>query len=179
MSTDPIPRKADNTVLYVVLGVGGGVLLLCIAPAIIIVICLAAVQMLGTNASMTFQTVATSIGTTTGPGNPQFSQLEAKLAADEFVTFLHESRYDRAMDRTTPEYRQRTSQQLLRQMWDGDAVLRKRDNLSYTLNAAGTGTATQQTFIVAWTDGNRQTTMTVALTRSAAGDWEVSRCSIP
>lgn len=178
MSTQPIPPKADNTVLYIALGIGGGFLLLCIAPAILILVCLAAIQMLGTSSSATFQTVGASISTTVPPNMDELPMLGIKESADEFVTFLLEAKYDRALARMTPEYRQRNTPQTLRQLWDGNPVLRRRDNLSYDLIRAGQWTSTQRSFVVNWTDGNGQAMMVVVFTRSADGDWQVSHCSI-
>jgi len=177
MSTGPIPPKADNTVLYIALGVGGGFLLLCIAPAILIVVCLAAIQMLGTNTSVTFQTVGASIGTTMPPDRGEQPMLGVKDSVDEFVTFLLEAKYDRAFARMTPEYRQHNTPQTLRQLWDGNPVLRRRDNLSYDLVPAGQLTG-ERGFLVNWTDGDGKATMILVLTRTAGGDWQVSRCSI-
>jgi len=181
MNTDaPFPVKKDSTALYVVLGVTGGVVLLCIAPALIIVVCLTAVQLLGRNSSALFQTVAMSISSTDVPGGARMTQHEAKLSADEFASLLLNSQYDRAHARTTPEYRRTTSPQALRQMWDAVPLLRQRDSLSYSLEPSGWGTDTKQTFIVTWTgQDDRQARMTVEVTCSATGERLISRCSIP
>jgi hypothetical protein len=181
MSTaEPFPPKADNTALYVVLGVTGGVVLLCIAPALIIVVCLTAVQLLGRNSSALFQTVAMSISSTDVPGSARMTQLEAKFSADEFASLLLDAQYERAYARTTPEYRRTTSPQALRQMWDAVPLLRQRDDLSYSLEPSGWGTDTKQTFVVTWTDqDNQQTKMTVEVTCTAAGERQISRCSVP
>jgi hypothetical protein len=180
MSTDPIPPKADKTALYIALGVGGGFLLLCIAPALIIVVCLTAVQLLGRNSSTLFQTVAMSISSTDVPGGARMTQLEAKLSADEFASLLLDSQYDRAYARTAPEYRRTTSSQTLRQMWDAVPLLRKRDDLSYSLEPSGWGTDTKQTFVVTWTGQDDQSArMTVEVTCTTAGERQISRCSVP
>lgn len=181
MSTDaPVPVKNDNTALYIVLGVTGGVVLLCIAPAIIIVLCLTAIQLLGKNSCTMFQTVAMSISSTDGTGTARMTQLEAKFSADEFASLLLNSQYDRAYALTAPEYRRTTSPQALRQMWDAVPLLRKRDNLSYSLEPSGWGTDTKQTFVVTWTgEGDQQATMTVEVTCSAAGERQIGRCAVP
>ncbi|MBL8797865.1 MAG: hypothetical protein JNM56_28465 [Planctomycetia bacterium] len=178
MSTSPVPPKADNTALYIVLGVCGGFLLLCIAPAIIIVVCLAAIQVLGKNASTTFQTVGQSLSTTAPPGRGELPRLDVRDSADEFIGFMLEAKYDLAFARMTPEYRQRNTPQTLRQLWDGNAVLRRRDNLSHELIRAGEWTTTQRSFAVIWKDGDRQAAMVLVFIRSATGDWEVSHCSV-
>ncbi|MBL8797863.1 MAG: hypothetical protein JNM56_28455 [Planctomycetia bacterium] len=179
MSTSPVPPKADKTALYIALGIGGGFLFLCVAPAILIVVCLAAIQMLGQNSSTLFQTVAASIGTTTsdGPSDPR-EQAKAREQVDDFCRALLEQRYDDASNLGSADFLLRGSPDNLRRLWEDQPVLRRRDRLTYTIVPSGAGSGTRHTFLVTWKDrGGREVRMTVEMTRSILDEWEVSRCT--
>jgi len=180
MSIEPNAPKADRTALYVILGVSGGILLLCLAPAVVIVVCLAAIQLLGTNSSMTFQTVAQSISTTTGPVNLPKAPVEAEECADEFLGLLLKGKYKHAYLCLTPQFEERSSPEALRELWESSPVLREREDLLYVLKPANGGSATNQIFKATWKDrSGREVGMTVEVRRSADVFWDVHRCTIP
>ena len=103
MSTDPVnqPKSNTNTILLVVFGV---LLLTCVGGSLLLVVCITAIAVLGSNANGTFTTVASKVSSAapypataaTRIGNPL-----AEGVARQFLDDIGAGRLAQARDRMT------------------------------------------------------------------------------
>jgi hypothetical protein len=101
-----VRARTNRSAMYIVVAVIAGSVLLCVGPATVIVVCLAAIQVLGRNANSAFGTVGGSIGKTVGllPPREQAAVDEAR----EFLVELKSGQADRAYNRISADKKQLT-----------------------------------------------------------------------
>jgi hypothetical protein len=174
-----VRHSSNNTTLYVVLGILGGFLIMCMGMPLLIVVCLAAIQILGKNANSAFGTVGMSIGATVGTtGTSSPREKQAEQAARAFLDDLAANRLDLAYRRCSPDFQQ------LHTLDDFKALVRARPGLlkqrSYTIDQERAAALGQELLAFrAIVRGERNWEHRVTLEMiSEAGEWKVDDIEI-
>lgn len=185
MSSPPASGSSANLPLYIMLGLAGGLVLLCGGMAVFMIVCMAAIQTLGSNANSTFATVGMSIGAAI---DEQQDDDDAETATAVFVQDLVEKRYQQAFQRCAPAFRAKTSPEALEKRFDSNPVLRKRNELDHTESTRHRGSERNQSkgihrttriVVVEFLDGaNAEASMEVELERMRPGQWEITDCTV-